>query len=392
MGRTKKRWSYSAGERGRNRVRVFEDARSWSILMEVYEDGNRIRTALGHQDCDRAKQEADEAAAQFDSVGKLQFENLRVGPLFEKYLGEVTPNKTPHKQKHDRRASRMFAEFFGQNRTVESLNRRDWDRFLSARSRGDITGRTVRPRTVEYDLRFLLAVLRWATQTRAPDGGFLLQVNPLRGLPVPKEPSPKRPIVKDEQYRALLEKAGEIDWRFYLALALAHETGHRIGAIRQLKWSDIDLHARRVRWRGDTDKQGRDHATPLSTVAAEALRSARRVQPRLGAAWVFPAPGDAQEPCSRHIMRDWWKRGEVLAGLEPVERRGWHSLRRKFATDMRTRLPLRDLCAAGGWNDPQTVLKCYQQPDEDLIRGALDDRGGQNHVPNRQDNRQEDLA
>jgi len=88
-------------------------------------------------------------------------------------------------------------------------------------------------------------------------------------------------------------------------------------------------------------------------------------------------------------MRNWWKRGEKLADLEPVERRGWHSLRRKFATDMRTRLPLRDLCDAGGWKDAQTILKCYQQPDEDLIRGALDGRGDPDPGSNRQDNRQE---
>ena len=34
-------------------------------------------------------------------------------------------------------------------------------------------------------------------------------------------------------------------------------------------------------------------------------------------------------------------------------------------------------------------LKCYQQPDEDLIRGALDARGQPNMAANRQDNRQE---
>ena len=260
--------------------------------MEVYEDGRRIRTALGHQDRDRAKREADQAAAEFESVGKLQIENLRVGPLFEKYLGEVTPNKTPHKQKHDVRASRMFVEFLGRTRTVESLNRRDWDRFISSRLRGDVTGQPVRPRTVEYDLRFLLAVLRWATQIRVADGGFLLQVNPLRGLVPPKEPSPKRPILNDEQYRALLAVAEDIDWRFYLALVLAHETGHRIGAIRQLQCSDIDLRRLDVRWRGETDKQGRDHVTQLSSISAEALRAARKVQPRVGATWVLPSPVD----------------------------------------------------------------------------------------------------
>ena len=291
MGRTNKGWSYSAGERGRNRVRVYEDARSRSILMEVYEDGSRIRTALGHRDRDRAKREADEAAARFDAVGKLRSDDLRVGPLFEKYLGEVTGDKTPHKQKHDRRASRMFTDFFGHNRAVESLNRRDWDRFISGRLRGHFTGRPVRRRAVEYDLRFLLAVLRWATQTRGADGRFLLQVNPLRGLTPPKEPSPERPIVTHEQYQALLAKAGDIDWRYRLALLLAHETGHRIGAIRQLRWSDIDLDARRVRWRGETDKQGRDHWTPLSVAAAGHFARQGRCGPDWATLGCFPLRG-----------------------------------------------------------------------------------------------------
>ena len=52
-----------------------------------------------------------------------------------------------------------------------------------------------------------------------------------------------RPIVTREQYQALLAKAGDVDWRYRLALVLAHETGHRIGAIRKLKWSDVDLKA-----------------------------------------------------------------------------------------------------------------------------------------------------
>ena len=31
--------------------------------------------------------------------------------------------------------------------------------------------------------------------------------------------------------------SGRIGWRFHVALVLAHETGHRIGAIRKLRWT-----------------------------------------------------------------------------------------------------------------------------------------------------------
>ncbi len=37
----------------------------------------------------------------------------------------------------------------------------------------------------------------------------------------------------------------------------------------------------------------------------------------------------------------------------------------------RRNTPLKDLCYLGGWKEPQTVLKCYQSPDEATMREAL---------------------
>ena len=53
--------------------------------------------------------------------------------------------------------------------------------------------------------------------------------------------------------------------------------------------------------------------------------------------------------------------------------RGWHSLRRRFASELMHQ-PLKVVCALGGWRDFETVLKCYQQPDENQLRRALGDR------------------
>lgn len=38
-------------------------------------------------------------------------------------------------------------------------------------------------------------------------------------------------------------------------------------------------------------------------------------------------------------------------------------------------VPLVDLCYLGGWKDPQTILKCYQRPDERTVREVLANRG-----------------
>jgi len=228
----------------------------------------------------------------------------------------------------------------------------------------------VGPRQVAYDLKFLLAVLNWATLSRGYGGEPLLGRNPLKGLTLPADPSPQRPVLSDEEYQALLHMAGEVDWRFELALVLAHETGHRIGAIRQLRWEDVDLERGRIRWRGAADKIGFEHTAPASARASEALGAAGGADPGV---WVLPSPMDPSRPCSRHVLRDWWSLGVKKAKLPPIRRRGWHSLRRKFATELKG-VPLKDLCQLGGWKSHLTVLKCYQQADEDTMRRALEGR------------------
>lgn len=62
-----------------------------------------------------------------------------------------------------------------------------------------------------------------------------------------------------------------------------------------------------------------------------------------------------------------------LGGLEPQDGRGWHSLRRKFATELRDQ-PMRSLCDLGGWRDPNTVVMCYQSSDEGHLREVLANR------------------
>ena len=69
----------------------------------------------------------------------------------------------------------------------------------------------------------------------------------------------------------------------------------------------------------------------------------------------------------------WWKRAVKLAGLEPERGRGWHSLRRKFASDMMDQ-PLKVLCELGGWKNAQTVLDCYQRADDNRLRKAIQRR------------------
>jgi integrase len=273
----------------------------------------------------------------------------------------------------------LFLSAFGDGRTAAELNRRDWDRFIKDRRTGRLRPngtskpRTVGDRTIERDLKWLHAVLNWATTAGDGRGGSLLDKNPVRGLPKPKETSPRRPVISDQRYRAMLSVAERMDWRFRVALVLAHETGHRISAIARLRWSDLDLQGRSVHWAKENDKLGFEHRTPLTQEALEALQRARKNTPGVGRAWVLPAPQNASQSVSRYLLGTWWKRAESLAGLEPVPGLGWHALRRKMATELKD-TPLKDLAALGGWKSPHTILMCYQRADEDTMREALEAR------------------
>ncbi len=381
MARTKRsRRSYGAGEWGRNRVRVFPDPKTGILQIEWRENGRRLTRSLKHRDWTRAKRQADEFAAGFagpELNGRKDAvpEPLTLERLFDIYGEEVTPTKGERARRSDVVAMRMFLQFFGRERDPATLSQRDWDRFIRARRAGRIgpSRRPVANRTIEWDLTFLISVLNWAARSRDERGCLLLDRNPLKGLRKPREKNPTRVVLDEEEYQALLRVSRRINWRFRVALVLAHETGHRIGAIRQLRWPDIDLEAGVVRWRAGHEKTGYEHTTPLTAEALAVLEEARRMSQGTGDAPLLPARKDPSVCVSRSLARDWWVRAEAVAGMEPKRGRGWHSLRRKFATDLMD-LPLKVLCELGGWKNAQTVLRCYQKADERQLRKALESR------------------
>ena len=338
MARTKPiRRSYGAGEWGRNRVRVFPDPKTGLFQIEWRENGRRLTRSLKHRDWRRAKRQADEFAAgylgpELHRKADAESEPLTLERLFDIYGEEVTPTKVERVRHRDRTATRMFLDFLGRDRRPETLSQRDWDRFIRERRSGRVgpSGKPVANRMIECDLKFLLAVLNWAVKSKDEQGRPLLEANPLRGLKTPKEKNPTRVVLSDEEYRALLQVSRRVDWRFQVALVLAHET-------------------------------------------VAVLEEARQINPGNGDAPVLPAPWDPSTSFSRARAYVWWNRAERLAGLKRMRGRGWHLLRRKFASDLMD-LPLKVLCELGGWKEAQTVLRCYQQADEVQLRKALESR------------------
>jgi integrase len=381
------RWSWSTGERGANRVRVFEHPVSGLLYFEWFESRPEMRPVartrnLGHNDKDQAKAEAFDFAAQLlrgEVPRKVAVETVEEGPLtlgklFDNYLAEVTPEKKS--APHDKRASKLFLKLWGRDKVVRSLSERDWKQFIRLRRSGELApegrpekdaGMAVRDRVIEEDLRWLRAVLNWALKLKDANGDFVLAVDPLRGLKIPKEANPVRTVLSEADYAKLLEVAPKVGDRFELALVLCSETGHRISSVRSLRWADVDLTAGVVAWPAEFDKVDNQHKTPLSEPAVAALKAYRARQAAI-AGWIFPGQ-DGTAPLERGRFYAWWRLACTLAEIDRPKG-AFHTMRRRFATD-RLGVPLKTLAALGGWKDTRTLVECYQHPDMEQLREAL---------------------
>ena len=312
--------------------------------------------------------------------------------LFTLYTRHESPKKSSGQREADARKVRLWTRWLGGTKDPQHITQREWEGFITARRSGAIDGngnavpdkdrRPVGTRVVEIDLVWLKAVLNWATSWEEQPGHRLLREKPVRGFVVPREENPRRPMASDDRYEATravsdqimmrLRSGGkQLGQRSYLSeiLDIANGTARRISAICQLRYEDLQLtptpnapHGA-IRWPGSTDKEGRAWAAPIAPPVRAALERILRERPGIGAAYLFPTPVDPTLPIEYGLASEWLLRAERLAGLPKLKRGVWHPYRRRWAT-VRKHLPLTDVAAAGGWKSTQTLLECYQQPDE----------------------------
>lgn len=377
--RAKRVRSYITGEKGRNRVRLYAHPRDGTMMLEFRDEKSaKRRVSLRHADFARGKEAADTLAVELRKGEAPRKREMTLQALFDNYKREVTPRKKSQSARgHDKRTLPLFLRAFGADRKPATLNRRDWDSFIDRRRRGELAhrdrkGMLVRARIVEQDLKLLLAVFNWAERSRdETTGEYLLDRNPLRGLKIPKEESPRRPQISAEQFKTLQLVGAEVSQRAECFVCVAWYTGHRAGAIRQLRWSDIDLRTDTIRWRADSDKIGYEHRTPLHPTLAALLRTEQERTGGDGETPVFPSQHDACRPMTREDASDLWSALAGRAEIPQGERYGWHSFRRAFANQLRN-VPLKELQTLGGWKNERTVIQVYLQPDEGAQRRALE--------------------
>jgi len=98
----------------------------------------------------------------------------------------------------------------------------------------------------------------------------------------------------------------------------------------------------------------------------------KRYQRQFGAVggYVFAAPNAEDGIMDRHLFDKWLSVAETKAELPKLDGSLLHAYRRKWAIE-RKHLPLKDVAAAGGWKDVNTLLEIFQQADEESVLAVM---------------------
>lgn len=404
MGRKRKCWSYSAGERPYT-VRVFEKVPDGVLYVRTWnaETGRWRKRSLGHRDRERAIAHAHEQTAKLRAgTEELQRGDIKLGLVFAAYERHRSSRKSEGERKEDTRRIEMWTRVLGADQDPHRINVGQVERFIDLRTTGAIDSRghrvsdpkkrrSVRAARAGTDVLWLRWTLDWATRWRDREGRYLMRENPVRGVKVPKEKNPRRPVATRDRYEKLRAKSDEVmmevQWageteevRSHLSelLDLAVGTGRRLSALCRLRYADLRLERTEtapygaIVWRAENDKMGRETVAPIGPEVREALDRVIRERPGVGSAPLFPSPKDRSRPIRGDVARKWLVEGERLAKLKSQDGSLWHAFRRLWATE-RKHLPAADVARAGGWANAVTLQLVYQQPDpETMLRVVLE--------------------
>jgi integrase len=378
------------GERGA-RVRLFQKRKDGVFFRAVWRPGaGEDQAPLGTKDQSEALQLGRLLLAELlrGEVAAVAPQLLSLGRLWRRYSAECAEylDNKDRSRKGAESSARVLLGHFGDEFIVDDFMKDHQRAFERARLAGGIVtsaGAVTRPtraRSAESDIALLHAMLLWATTVRTPGGGSLLSRNPLAGVRRIREKNKKQPAATFERYEATVaamkqrrseaeeaeDDEARVRWiRMEFALFLAESTGRRLGSIRHLRWEDFHYDRAVVFWNAEADKKGYKWEVPMPADFFESVKQFQRELVAIGG-YVFSAPKARDGIMDRHLFDKWLTVAEKKAKLPKLDGSLWHAYRRKWAIE-RKHLPLKDVAAAGGWKDVNTLLEVYQQADEESV-------------------------
>ncbi len=395
-------WTCSLGVRG-CRVRLFQITKDGCFYREVHLSGRgKDRISLNTRERSEAERLGRALLASLESgVAPKTNPVVRLGELASAFVAEspMYLDNSPRTKADALTVIAILCSALGETTDVRTLTEHHIRQYEARRRAGglkygpkQLVTPAVRQRSVQADVKLLKQMLYWACTRPMPRGGPWLDRNPLAYVRVKGEADVQRPVASLDRFdatrRAMLDfqaryaeeaRTSEsaaarsrarnryLSWvRAEFGLVLLEATGRRRGAVMGLRWSDFDFEHRRVAWRAEHDKKKRSW---LVSYSEEFFAIVREFQRRLGGVGglVFARGDDAELPAPSELLSQRIRQAEEAAGLPKLLGGTCHPYRRKWRSE-RSHHPLKAVAVAGGWTDLDTMLKCYDQPDDaDLL-------------------------
>lgn len=225
---TRKRWKqYTVGQYRLGRKR------GCAVAFWYNESGKRKQVTLGATNESHARTQLDTFASKAELI-KPETDKT-IGYLFEQYLIEkVADGKNPKNFLNSWKAlAPRFKDALPQ--TISEDVCRDYarDRFKLG----------LAPSTVWTELLQLRTLVNWAVKTRR------LKSDDARYIWLPQKSNPRERVMTSAEIRGFMENATRPHIQLFFILALT--TGARMGAILDLRWSQIDFENGVIDFRGE---------------------------------------------------------------------------------------------------------------------------------------------
>lgn len=381
-------WRYSVGEKGVNRVTVWENPQTQvDNLYVTWWDENRKRHREVLEDED-GNSITDRNLAKMIAETMSQKQRVRRGApsaairevlglpnphtLGELYEALFAARKGRWGKKHkagQERMKKFWLEKLGKDTRLTRVTAAEVERHVNeaASERGwAATTKHHYLRHLKDTFIFAEKKLNWIAPEHNLSEVDLPQINP------------HGDAYTDEEIARLIVAALRFDLRMAALLAVCHATARRINAVRQRKVvhyrtvtvQGVQIGILRFEWETDKAKKTSDAVlTPTATALVGELLELPAVQ---ATGWLFPAGElESEQAVNAHTgepgplpdgtARDWLHKIEEMAGVEWVKGRAFHGVKRSSVTIAGDETGDMGGIAQQSGTNVDTLLKTYRQ-------------------------------
>lgn len=351
-------WSYSAGKRGLNRVRVYERSPGSPLWIKWSNDHNQPERRSLRVVADRPIYDREVAVMIADRAALRIKESTTVGRDLRELLGleERHTLEELFTEYWDVHTSEKEGEGWSDKYETDQARHRDFwyeklgrDRYLRDVTPAEVekaVKKTAEERDWEEETKrkylvFLKSAFNWAESHLK----WISGQETLTQIELP-DPDPDQPDYEPKELFQILDAADQVDLRSRVHGEICTVTLRRLNAVRQTRLEHLEERMvggeRRmvISFPGETDKSGKTAYTVLPERSAEVVQKLADKPAVQATGLLFPRgnledgdpPEENRRPVGKKKLNTWWHDAEKKAGVPWEKKRALHGIKRTMVT------------------------------------------------------------